>query len=217
MRFDAIDIFAPPALGLAFLFLAWAYGRSIQRGQPLTATMRKILLYGFLFVLGSLYSFSIATMLGWKRVPWWAYGIGWAFLLSAVAWWRSWKTDSAPETPREPISRQLAEGLPVVGMIVCLIGSAIDWDLIYEGQGRRPFGLLWIAGVAAMILLARRNRRRTVVFSLRAFVVLLAIGAIAQQSLPAFVAAILVACLLFSLEKLWPNRDAGGAEHIQQF
>jgi uncharacterized membrane protein YoaK (UPF0700 family) len=206
MRIDLAGILVIPIIALVFLLLGWSYGRSITRGQPLTATMRKILLYGFIFVLGTGYSAVLDAMFG-SRTPWVVFPAVWAVLLSVDAWLRSRKKDTASGAPREPISKQLADGLPVVGTIVCLIGAAIDWDLIYEGQGRWPFALLWIAGVAAMVLLARHNRRTTVVVSLRAFAVLLAIGAIARQSLPAFLAAIVVACLLFSLEKLWPNRN----------
>src|SRR5438309_2453922 len=216
MRIDLVDIFGIPIIALVFLFLSWSAGRSIRRGQPLTPAMRKLLLYGFIFVLGAGYSVAIAEMMERERIPWWAYGIAWALLLSVVAWWRSRKADTAPGA-HEPISTRLGEGLPVVGMIVCLIGTAIEWDLIYEGQGRWPFGMLWLAGLAATILIARRNRRTAIVVSLRAFVALLAIGAIAQRSLSAFVVAIVVACVLFSLERLWPNRNTGRAEHIQQF
>ena len=59
-----------PIIALLSVLLGWSYGRSIRRGQPLTPTMRKMLLYGFLYVLGSGYSFALASMLGWERIPW---------------------------------------------------------------------------------------------------------------------------------------------------
>jgi hypothetical protein len=216
MKIDLDGILAVPIIALVCLLLGWLYGRAMTRGQPLTPNIRKMLLYMFVFVLGTGYSALIDAMFG-SRTPWVVFPIVWVILLGGIAWVRSRSLAGSSVVPREPISARLGEGLPVVGMIVCLIGAAIEWDLIYEGQGRWPFGLLWLAGLAATILIARRNRRTAVVVSLRAFVALLAIGAIAQRSLPAFVAAIVVACVLFSLERLWPNRNTGRAEHLQQF
>lgn len=209
MRIDPVDLLGPPVIALVFLLLSWSAGRSIRRGQPLTSGMRKVLFYGFLFVLGTLYSIAFDAMLGSKRPLWIALTAAWALLLAIVAWRRSKKPDEALKHPHEPISRQVAEGLPVVAMLVCLIGAAIDWEMIYEGQGRWPFGVLWIAGVFATIWLAGRHRRTTVIVSLRAFVVLLAIGAIARHSLPASIVAIAVACALFSLQKFWPSNPNG--------
>jgi hypothetical protein len=89
MKFDPVAIFGIPVVALVFLFLSWSYCRSVRRGQPLTLTMRKMLLYGFIFVLCTGYSFAIASMLGWRNAPWPLFGVAWVLLLSVVAWRRS--------------------------------------------------------------------------------------------------------------------------------
>src|SRR6202023_1612313 len=87
----------------------------------------------------------------------------WGFLIAATAWWRYRRSLAAPEIPRRPISTVLAEGIPAIGLLISVICGAVEWEYIFEGQGRWWVGLLWLAGVAASILAARQNRRTTVI------------------------------------------------------
>ncbi len=52
MRPDLLDILAPPALGLVFLLLSWSQMHVTRGRHALTPYDRKLLIYGFFFVLG---------------------------------------------------------------------------------------------------------------------------------------------------------------------
>ena len=76
-------------------------------------------------------------------------------------------------------------------------------------------GLLWIAGAAVAILVAR-NRRTTIIVELHRLVALLAVGTVAQRSYPGLVVASICGLLLFSLEKFWKHgsgKDARNEEN----
>jgi hypothetical protein len=165
--------------------------------------MKKVLFYGFFFVLGMSYSMAIVAMAGLPRYLWIVFTLVWAGLLGSIAWWRYRKTQTAPQTQRRPISTVLAEGLPALGLLVSVIGSAVEWEFIFGGQGRWWVGVLWLLGVLASILAARQNRRTTVIVVLRGAVALLVVGAIAQRTPPALVAAGVFGLALVLLEKCW--------------
>jgi len=185
--------------------------------------MKNVLLHGFFFVLGIgyliLWQDQLGSLLHWRPV-WILLIVVWGVLLACLAWWRHQRTRAALDSPRirKPVTDYVKEGLPVVGLLVCLIGSAIEWESIVKGEGHFAVGLLWVASVAGMIALARRNLRVTVVTALRAFFGLLVIGAIAQQSISALVASGVIAFLLFLLEKFWKNKsvspDQGEAKSL---
>src|SRR5665213_4101456 len=113
MRFDPADILAPPIIALVFLCLGLLYGRTIRQGQPLTPVMRMILGYGFLFVLGTLYSIAFVVMLGWPRPLWIVFTVAWALMLASIAWWRyrqrqsQSQGQSAPEISRRRVAKPL--------------------------------------------------------------------------------------------------------------
>jgi hypothetical protein len=165
--------------------------------------MKKGLFYGFFFVLGMGYSMAVVAMFGWPRPLWIIFTVAWALLLALIAWWRYRQTQSVSEAPHKPISAVLAEGLPALGLMMTVIGGAVEWEYIFEAQGRWWVGLLWLIGVAATIALARRNRRTTVIVVLRGVVALLIIGAIAQRTSPALIAAAISGLILLLLQKLW--------------
>lgn len=214
MKLDPFDIFAPGILALIFLALGWISSRSIAGGGPLSSQMRKGLFYGFFFVLGMGYSMAVVAMFGWPRPLWIVFTVAWALLLASIAWGRYRQTRTEPETPRKPVSVVLAEGIPALGLLISVIAGAVEWEYIFEGQGRWWVGVLWLAGVGASIVAARHNRRTTVIVVLRGVLALLIIGAIAQRTPPALVAAAISGLALLLLEKFWHGNPNGRDQNL---
>lgn len=192
-------------LALIFLVLSWSYMRSLNLGRPLRPIQKKMLFYSFIFALGMCYLMLLAGDMHWpKSLLFPVIGI-WGGVVGFVAWWRYRQSQSqtAPEVPRRPVSTVLAEVIPALGLLICVIAGAVEWEYIFEGQGRWWVGVLWLAGVAVCILAARQNRRTTVIMVLRGVVALLIIGAITQRKPPALVAAAVFGLALLLLEKFW--------------
>jgi hypothetical protein len=177
--------------------------------------MKMILGYGFFFVLGTLYSIAFVVMFAWPRPLWIVFTVAWALLLVSIAWWRyrQGQSQAAPEIPRRPVSAVLAEGIPAGSLLICVIAAAVEWESIFEGQGRWWVGVLWLVGVAASIIAARHNRRTTVIVVLRGVVALLIVGAIAQRTHSALVAAGVSGLALLLLEKFW-HCNPNGSDHV---
>jgi hypothetical protein len=205
------DLGVVVGITLIFLALSWSYMRSINVGRPLRPIQRKMLFYGFIFVLGMGCVMLLVTDLHWpKQLLFPLIGI-WGVLVAATAGWRYRQSQSqaAPEVPRRPVSIVLAEVIPALGLMICVIAGAVEWEYIFEGQGRWWVGVLWLAGVAVSILAARQNRRTTVIVVLRGVVALLIIGAITQRKPPALVAAAVSGLTLLLLEKFWHSNPNG--------
>lgn len=206
------DIGVVVGITVIFLALSWSYMRSINVGQPLRPIQRTMLFYGFSFVLGMGCVMLLVSDLHWPRqLMFPLIGILGA-LVAATAWWRYRRSQSqaVSQNPRRPVSTVLAEALPALGLLICVIAGAVEWEYIFEGQGRWWVGVLWLAGVAASILAARQNRRTTVIVVLRGVVALLIIGAITQRKPPALVAAVVFGLALLLLEKFWHSKTNGG-------
>jgi len=198
-------------LALVFLALSWTYMRSLNLGRPLRPIQRKMLFYSFIFALGMCYLMLLVGDMHWpKSLLFPMIGI-WGGVVGFVAWWRYRQSQSqtAPEVPRRPVSTVLAEGIPALGLLICVIAGAVEWEYIFEGQGRWWVGVLWLAGVAASILAARQNHRTTVIVVLRGVVGLLIVGAIAQRTPPALVVAGVSGLALVLLEKFWHSKPNG--------
>lgn len=208
MRVDVLGLVMPIILGFVFLGYGWLNSRLITGGQPLTPHMKRVLRYGFFFVLGAGYAAFIGKLLNWPISGWVLLIIGWGVLLAFIAWRRYRRARAASEAPRKPISTTLAEGLPAAGLLVCLVASVVEWSLWADGKAHLAVALLWTAGVPAMIALARRNRRATVIVALRAFLALGVIGAIGRPGVRALVAVGVIAVVLFLVEKLWKKEPA---------
>jgi hypothetical protein len=205
------DIAVVVGITVILLALSWSYMRSINVGQPLRPVQRKMLFYGFSFVLGMGCVMLLVSDLHWpKQLMFPLIGI-WGALVAGTAWWRHRRSQSqaVSQSPRRPVSTLLAEALPALGLLICVIACAVEWEYIFKGQGRWWVGVLWLAGVAASILAARQNRRATVIVVLRAVVGLLIIGAIAQRTPPALVAAIVLGLALLLVEKFWHSNPNG--------
>lgn len=199
MKLDPFDILLPPVLALIFLALGWTSLRTTAGGRPLSPQMKKGLLYAFLFVLGMGYSMAFVAMFSWPRPLWIVFTVAWALLLTLIAWWKYHFAQRSPSR----VFTAIAEGLPALGLLMAIAGGAVEWEYIFTGQGRWWVGFLWVIGIAAMIATAGRNRRTTVIVVLRGIVALFVIGAIAQRTSPALIAAAISGLILLILEKLW--------------
>jgi hypothetical protein len=202
MTFNWFDFLLPAIAALAWLFLSWSYGRSITGGRQLSTVMRRITVYGFLFVLGVGYVMLIGSRLRWPHSAWFALIAVWGLLLASIAGWRHRRGSSA-DSAKRPLTLRLRETMPSAVLLICLVGTAIEWELVVNGQGHIVFGVLWTAGVAIMIIVRRSNRRATVLSALRPFLGLLIIGALVRQSTVTLAAAGVTAVGLFLLERLW--------------
>ena len=124
MKIDPFDLFFPAILSCVFFVLVWLSDRTITKGQPLTSHMKKVLFYGFFFVLGMGYSMTFVSMFGWPRPLWIVFTVAWALVLALIAWWRYRQARAVSETPRRPFSAVLVEGIPALGLMVSVIGCA---------------------------------------------------------------------------------------------
>lgn len=204
MRIDWLDIAFPPAGALVWLLLSWFATIGINAGRPLSTVQRGMLKYGFFFALGMCCLIVLVFGLGWPHPLVFVLIAAWGVLIFYLGWRRSHREQrgvlsAAPKT-KVPY---LGAGLPTVTLLVCLIGSMVEWGLVVEGSGRLWAAFLWSAGAAASIWLARAHRRPVAITSLRAFIVLAVIGAIAERSLVAVIVAAVAGVILLTLQKLW--------------
>ena len=88
------NILVPPVLALVFLVLGWPYARLVAGNRPLNPVQRKMLVYGFWFVLGMGYLVLTASKLRFPDWMWVAMIMAWAVFLAALAWWRSSHTSA---------------------------------------------------------------------------------------------------------------------------
>ena len=211
MKLDLLDVLMPIFIALGFLALGWTSTRTIFAGRPLPSHMEKALIYGSVFMLGGGYLMLFGGQLNWPHPVLFASIGAWGVFVASIAWlrYRRSQSQNAPEIQRRPISTVLAEGIPALALLICVIAGAVEWESIFEGQGRWWVGVLWLAGVAASILAARHNRRTTVIVVLRGVVALLIIGAIAQRTPPALVVAGVSGLALVLLEKFWHSNPNG--------
>lgn len=205
MTADIFDFIMPVVLGAAFLGLGWTSMRSINGGRPLRSVQRGMLVYGSLFVLGAGYLALTGSAFGLRPDVWVILFVAWACALAMVAWYRYRRSHTAPGKPSIPAQQRahLRQGFAVVALLVTLLVGTIEWDMVADGQGHLVAALLWSAGVAGSILLAYGNRRTTVVVTLRAYLVLLVIGVIAERKTAGLIAAAIGVAVYFVLEKLW--------------
>ena len=62
-----MDFIVITALALVFLLLSWLYGRFLSGGHRLNAWKRRVLAYGFTFVLGMGYLTVLVADLHWPK------------------------------------------------------------------------------------------------------------------------------------------------------
>ena len=82
-------ILGPPIMALVFLVFAWPYARMVGRDRRLNPVQRRMLLYGFFFVLGMGYLMATVSAIGWQGKRALVLTAAWAAALGFLARWRS--------------------------------------------------------------------------------------------------------------------------------
>jgi hypothetical protein len=82
------DVLVATCLALIFLLLAWLWGRATSAGKPLNPFKRRLLFYGFAFVLGMGYIMTFSADLRWPRTWLFPAIACWGVVLGFVAWIR---------------------------------------------------------------------------------------------------------------------------------
>lgn len=206
LNLDIASLLMPLALAIAFVVYGLLSDRAITGGKPPTRRRKKTLWYGALFVLGAGYLALGGKQLGWPVSAWVLMMASWAVLLGTIAWWRS-RNRTPSETEDLGNSGLTLRAAQAVGLLVCLIASAIEWQAVVQRQGRWWIALLWSLGAALVLVLARRNRRSTFLLALRGFVVLLFIGAVAEANGLVAISAGAGTLLLMTVERIWKTKD----------
>jgi hypothetical protein len=80
-----VGLLGPPILAGMWVALTWTYMRILRRGQALSARMRGILKYGFVWALGGQYLVLAGVHLGWSFAPCVALTLAWAGVLALLA------------------------------------------------------------------------------------------------------------------------------------
>ncbi|HEV2177376.1 MAG TPA: hypothetical protein VGW33_09265 [Terriglobia bacterium] len=84
---------------LLFLAIVWIWGRVfVMRGRPLSSVQKKMLGYGFLFMLGLAYTMTFAVWFKWPHPLMWGIIAGWGVLVGFTAWWRHRREKPNPRT-----------------------------------------------------------------------------------------------------------------------
>lgn len=149
----------------------------------------------------------------------WFAGVAlWGVLLTSIAWWRYRLRCEVERTKSGSVSevtKTIGKILPVLGLLVTLVGCAIEWEAVADGSGRLWVGLLWSAAASIMIFLAGKARRTVIVISLRIVLILLVIGLINQRKLPVFIAIGITAGTLLCVETFWKDgsKVQGATDH----
>jgi len=82
---------------LLFLLMGWSWCRAVRRGRPLSSCQRKMLVYGFLFILGQAYLMMLGSWLGTPHALVFALIAAWGLFLAVVAWWRHRRKQAASQ------------------------------------------------------------------------------------------------------------------------
>jgi hypothetical protein len=94
-------------MALVFLVLGWPYARMVGGGRQLNPIQRKMLSYGFIFVLGMGYSMATASALEWQGSSALILTAVWGIVVGFIAWWRTQrqKKQNANDPPPSPEDR----------------------------------------------------------------------------------------------------------------
>jgi hypothetical protein len=82
------DFLVVTGVALIFLLLTWLWGRTTSAGKPLNPFKRRVLVYGFIFVLGMGYIMALVADLKWPRGLLFPAIACWGAALGVVAWYR---------------------------------------------------------------------------------------------------------------------------------
>lgn len=208
------QLVAPPLGGLIWLFLGWTWCRTVRAGKPLTSVQKKMLAYGFLFVvvMGYLMGWNdqLASAVGFPgRMLWIPLTVAWGIVLAFFAWRKYRREQASSGTSTKFDLPVFVEGLARAGLLVALISAALEWVFVVEKEGHLWLALLWTAACVVMIFLAKRDRRGAVLLALRLLVFLAVIGAISRPSIAAGAIAAAIAITLILTQKLWTPHSVG--------
>lgn len=208
------QILLPPLGGLVWLALSWSWCRTVRAGKPLTPVQKRMMAFGFLFVVGMVYLMAwnsqLAIALGFPgRLVWVPLTIVWGVVLGVFAWQKYRREQASSGAPAKLDRPVFIEGLARAGLLVAMIGAVIEWVFVVEKEGHLWIALLWTAGCVAMVVLAKRDRRGAVLLALRLLVLLAIIGAISRPSVAAGVVVAAIAITLFLTQKLWTSHSVG--------
>jgi len=81
------DFLVATVLALIFLLLSWSWGRATSGGKPLNRFKRRLLTFGFIFLLGMAYIMVLASDLSWNRTLLFPVIACWGAVVSGVAWY----------------------------------------------------------------------------------------------------------------------------------
>lgn len=73
---------------VVFAVMAWAWGRTVRLGRPLTVVQKGMLLYASVFMLGLANTMMIFSWFDWSHPKMWAIISSWGVLLASVAWFQ---------------------------------------------------------------------------------------------------------------------------------
>jgi hypothetical protein len=202
------QLFFPLAGVALWILLTWTWGRTVRAGKPFTPGMKKLLVFGSLFLLGLLYLLAwnsqLALAVGFPgRLVWIPLSVVWGIVLAFFAWRKYRRERASSGTSAKLDSPIFVESLARAGLLVALIGAALEWVFVVEKEGHLWLALLWTAACVAMIFLAKRDRRGAVLAALRLLVLLAVLGAISRPSLRAAAAVVVLGVVLLLTQKLW--------------
>src|SRR5262245_22355565 len=96
---NLVDFFVVTAVAVLFFLLSWFYSRSLNRGKALNTTQRKIVGYGFAFVLGGLYLMQLFSLFFLAPPALMFFSIaGWGATLALIAFWFHRRAKRADKT-----------------------------------------------------------------------------------------------------------------------
>jgi hypothetical protein len=204
------QILFPPLGGLIWLFLSWGWCRTVRGGGPLTTVQKRIMLFGFLFVVGMVYLMAWNDQLSAGaglpgRLVWIPSSIAWGVILGVIAWEKYRKEASSPAISGTFDQQVLIESFARVGLLVAMIGFVLEWVFVVESEGHLWIAFFWTMACAGMIFLVRTDRRAAVLAALRLLVFLAIVGAIARPSVAAGVVVASVVITFYLTQKLWTS------------
>lgn len=207
-----IDILAAPLMALFVGLMGWGSARSINGGRALSPHQRGTLFYACWFTLGMGYAIllgpHLGSLVGWPPL-WIPILVAWGALLAYIVWRRYRRRAAGSTTVIDRSQRRahLRQGFAVMAFLISLILASIEWVLVVGKHGHLIAAILWTVGVVGSILLAQGNRRATVIVTMRAYLVLVVIGAIAEEKAAGLIFAGVAGAVYVALEKLWKRPE----------
>lgn len=209
-----IVIFFPPVLAFVAWLLGFAY---VRAATPFVRTLHNYLFFaclgiGYFISLTDTKLFKVPSETLWLTIPTW---LAFLFFIARGRYQQkkaregqtvekegaSASTGGAAKATTAAKTFQVA--LATFSLILCLIASMVEWEAWGKSNAHLWAPLLWTVGAATVIVLARPNRRVTVIISLRTVVVLGVIGAISHPSLVVLVVVGALTATWIALERFW--------------